>query len=82
MSRSDELDATFRSSLGLPDEAVVADAAYGKTEGWDSVAHMQLVAAIETTFGIMLDTEDVIGLSSYDAARQILRDHHAVALDA
>ncbi len=82
MTRSTELDAAFRNALGLPDEAVVTDAAYGKTEGWDSVAHMQLVAAIETTFDVMLDTEEVIGLSTYDAARQILRDHHAVALDA
>jgi acyl carrier protein len=81
MSDSDKLDATFRSALGLPDEMLVTDAAYGRTASWDSVAHMQLVAAIENAFDIMLDTEDVIGLSSYAAARQILRDHHAVALE-
>jgi len=32
-----------------------------KTPGWDSVAHMRLVAEIESAFDIMMDTEDVIG---------------------
>ena len=82
MSGSDKLDATFRSVFGLPNEVDVADAAYGRTDGWDSVAHMQLVAAIETAFDIMLDTEDVISLSTYVAARQILRERYAVALDS
>jgi len=43
---------------------------------------MQLVAAVENAFGIMLETEDVIAMSDYDAICRILRDHHDVAVDA
>jgi len=46
--------------------------AYGQTQGWDSVAHMALIAAIENTFDIMLPTDDVIGMSSFLKAKEIL----------
>ena len=33
---------------------------------------MQLVAALEDAFDIMLDTDDIIDLSSYDKGKEIL----------
>ncbi len=48
---------------------------YRETEGWSSVAHMQLVAAIEDTFGIMLDTDDVIDMSSFEKAVELLKKY-------
>jgi len=51
--------------------AVTEDLQYGNP-GWDSVAHMALVAAIERTFDVMIDTKDVIGLSSFSKAKEIL----------
>jgi acyl carrier protein len=47
---------------------------------WDSVAHMQLVAEIEDTFDIMLETDDVIGMSSFVTAGEILK-RYGVASD-
>ncbi len=75
-----KLATAFRSSLGLPDDLDLEQAAYGTTRGWDSVAHMQLVAAIEDAFGIMMETEDVIGMSSFPVAKQILRDRHGIGV--
>ena len=71
MSDSERLDAVIRSSLDLAPDTDLASIAYGETESWDSVAHMQLVAAIEESFGIMLETDDVIAMSTYAIARQI-----------
>jgi acyl carrier protein len=82
MSDSEKLDSVIRTSLDLGPDVDLAGIAYGQTEAWDSVAHMQMVAAIEEAFGIMLDTDDVIGMSNYAIARQILRDHYGLALDA
>jgi hypothetical protein len=36
---------------------------------------MQLVAEIENEFNVMLDTDDVIGMSSYPVAVSILQKH-------
>jgi acyl carrier protein len=75
MSTEDQLRAAFVEALGLPAETDVTTTAYRVTRQWDSVAHMQLVATIETAFDLMLDTDDVIGLSSFAAACAILGKH-------
>lgn len=35
------------------------------TEKWDSLVHLTLVTAIEDEFDVMLDTEDILNLNSY-----------------
>jgi acyl carrier protein len=78
---SDTFHSVLRSQLMLPPDVDLTTIAYGRTETWDSVAHMQLVLALEEAFGIALDADDVVAMSSYAAATRILRDHHGVALD-
>ena len=72
MPQVEELKAVFTTAFGVAPESDFESVAYGETEGWDSVAHMALVAAIESKFDIMLDTDDVIALSSYPEAKRIL----------
>lgn len=38
---------------------------YQCVAAWDSVGHMGMIAALEDTFGIMMETEDIIEFSSY-----------------
>ena len=45
---------------------------YQDIKAWDSVGHMGLVANIEDAFDIMLETEDIINLSSYEKGKEIL----------
>ena len=73
MNKTEELRTAFTNAIGLSPEADFDSLAYGKTDGWDSVAHMSLVAEIESTFDVMLDTDDVIGMSSFPEAKRILR---------
>ena len=82
MSDESTLDAAVRTSLGLPDDFEVSTAAYGKIDEWDSVAHLQLVAALEDAFGIMIETDDVIGMSDYATIVDILRTRYDVAVPA
>ena len=70
-----QLQQAFVQALGIPAETDFANLAYGSSEGWDSVAHMALIAEIEAAFDVMLPTEDVLDLSSYGKAREILAKH-------
>jgi acyl carrier protein len=70
-----KLTQAFQVGLGLPEDREVSGLAYRQIAEWDSVAHMQLVMEIETAFDIMLSTEDVIALSSFDAAQTIVTRH-------
>lgn len=52
---------------------------YQDIEAWDSVGHMGLVAALEDAFDIMMDTDDIIDLSSYEKGKEILaKDDYGV----
>ena len=48
---------------------------YQDIVAWDSVGHMSLVAELEDTFDIMLETDDIIDFSSYDKGIEILRKY-------
>ena len=39
---------------------------------WDSVGHMALIAALEEAFDIMMDTDDIIDLSSFEKGKEIM----------
>ena len=69
-----KLTAAFSESLGLASDLVTDDLQYSSS-GWDSVGHMTLIAAIERAFDIMLDTDDVIGMSSFAKAKEIVAKH-------
>ena len=71
----DKLKSAFREALPLPENANYDEIVYGQTNGWDSIAHMTLIAAIETQFDVMLTTEQLIALSSFSKAQQLLQQH-------
>jgi acyl carrier protein len=75
------LREVFRTSLDLPPDADVDDLRYQDNDKWDSLAHMSLVAALEDEFEVMLDTDDVINMSSFGEAVRIL-GKYGVAFDA
>ena len=72
MSGLDRLKHAYVDALGVSPASDFEHFEYAKTPGWDSVAHMRLVAEIENAFDIMLATEDVIDMSSFRKAREIL----------
>jgi len=72
MIDTDRLRKVFRTALGLPDDVDVDALEYQAIDKWDSLAHMTLVAALEDEFGVMLDTDDVLAVSSFPAARAVL----------
>lgn len=81
MSPMDRLIATFRTALNLPDGVDVRQLEYNRIKEWDSVGHMALVGALEEAFDIMLETDDVLDMSSFDKAVEIL-EKNGVVFDA
>ena len=63
----------FVEALDLAADVDVEALEIGKNPEWDSVGHMALVAELESRFGIMLDTEDLIAMASYAQSLEILR---------
>ncbi len=78
MNNIEKYNKVFIDTLGVKEEDL-HELKYRDVQAWDSVGHMTLVAALEDAFDIMLDTDDVIGLSSYEKGKEILsKDSYGV----
>ena len=62
----------FRSVLSLPDGMSKEELVYNKYPGWDSVAHMTIVAKLEESFDCMLDMQDILDMNSFQKAVSIM----------
>jgi acyl carrier protein len=65
----------FAEALKIPASDIDDSTAYEKVSSWDSVAHMGIIAALDSTFDIMIDTDDVIDMSTFGKAREILKKY-------
>lgn len=71
----EKLKQVFVKALVIPEETVTDSLAYNSIKEWDSTAHMILIAELEDVFEVMLDTDDIIDMSSFAKAREILRKY-------
>ncbi|KFZ36544.1 acyl carrier protein [Shewanella mangrovi] len=67
-----KLKTIFATALGIDEAAISDELTYGSIPEWDSTAHMMLVAEIESQYDIMLDTDDIIDMSSPAKAQTII----------
>lgn len=71
------LQALFRGVFDLPPTSDVTRCQQSTTAAWDSMAHVSLIAAIESEFGLSIDAGDSLTLTSYDAAKDYLQGQGA-----
>lgn len=75
MSNTEKLTQAIVDGLQVDPSLVTDELAYESLKEWDSVAHMTLVASIEEAFDIMLDTDEIIDMSSVSKIKEILGKH-------
>jgi acyl carrier protein len=68
----EKLKKIFAEVLNIPINKVTDNLKYGSLPEWSSITHMALIAALDLKFDIMIDTEDVIDMSSFKKAKEIL----------
>jgi acyl carrier protein len=73
MTNTTRLQNAFTRALELPSSTDVTALKYREIMQWDSIGHMALVAEIEDEYGVMFSTDDVLALSSFDKAVELLR---------
>ncbi|MGH3858522.1 acyl carrier protein [Actinokineospora sp.] len=74
MAIADQLRKVFVDALQLDDDVDVENLKYRDIEAWDSVGHMALVAAIEDEFDVQFETDQVIDMSSFKVAVDMVTD--------
>ncbi|NBH36041.1 acyl carrier protein [Clostridiaceae bacterium] len=75
MSNYEKYEKAFVESFEIsPEEA--KKLTYQGIPAWDSVGHMDLIATLEETFDIMMETDDIIDFNSFDKGIEILGKYH------
>lgn len=74
MTNIEKYNKAFCDSFEITDEQLTG-LKYQQIPLWDSVGHMTLVANIEDAFDIMMETDDIIDLSSYEKGIEILKKY-------
>ncbi len=54
------------------DEKELSTLRLKESKSWDSVGHMMLIAALEETFDIMLEPEDMMSIDTYSKGIEVL----------
>ncbi|MBR6183644.1 Acyl carrier protein [Bacteroidales bacterium WCE2004] len=72
MTNLEKLNGIFCEVFSVDAGALGAGFDNKSVEGWDSVRQLSLTAAVEDSFDIMLDPEDILEFTSYDNAKTIL----------
>lgn len=77
MNNLELLNEAFKSSFEVIDNEL-DNLAYKSIDLWDSVGQMTLIANIEDSFNIMIESEDIMDINSYLAAKKILTEKYHI----
>ncbi len=75
MNNLEKYNKVFCEILNLESDFDGTNIKMNETKDWDSVGHMALITALEDAFDIMLETEDILALISYNQGIAVLEKY-------
>lgn len=75
MTNIEKLKNAFVEGLEIPVEEVET-ATMENVDKWDSIGQMSLVAMVEDEFDILLEPDEVMQFTSFEAGKSILKNHN------
>ena len=75
MTNREKYNKTFIGCFSVTEDMLNKDFVYQCIPAWDSIGHMAMIAAIEETFDIMMDIDDIIDFSSYTVGIEKLKNY-------
>lgn len=78
MNNEQKLRQVFSEALEIDITQITDELTYNTIPEWDSIAHMALIAEIDDQFDTMLDTDDVLDMSSFAKAKEILAKYDVI----
>jgi acyl carrier protein len=72
MTNLDKYNAIFTEVFGATVDELGANYNKETVSEWDSVHQLNIISLLEETFDLMLDPEDIMACTSYNAGKEIL----------
>lgn len=80
MTNIEKYTNVFKENFEITEEQA-KDLKYQAISAWDSIGHMDLVATLEDTFEIMMETDDIIDFNSFEKGIEIMKKY-GIDMDA
>jgi len=75
MDNREKYNNVFLESFSISADKLNELLVYQSIPAWDSVGHMGMIAGLEETFDIMMETDDIIEFSSYTVGIEKLKKY-------
>jgi acyl carrier protein len=72
MTNLEKYNAIFKEVFGASVEQLGDNYSKENIGEWDSVHQLNIISLMEETFDLMLDPEDIMACTSYNAGKEIL----------
>ena len=72
MSNLEKYDAIFTEVFGATADQLDDNYSKETVSEWDSVHQLNIISLLEEIFDLMLDPEDIMACTSYNAGKEIL----------
>ena len=69
----EKLKKIMAETFKLDENALNEETKMSKVESWDSLSHLQLIAALEEAFGMEIDMDDMLAMTGYKEILEILK---------
>lgn len=74
MTNLEKYNKIIKSNLDVKEEELNDEVlVYNRHFRWDSIAHVEMVAELEETFGIMFETLDITSFGTYSKGIEIVK---------
>ena len=78
MTDKEKYEQIFMECFSVEKAVLNGEFVYQCVPEWDSVGHMGMIAAIEDTFDIMMEMDDIIDFGSFTIGMEILAKYEIV----
>ena len=72
MTNLEKYNAIFTEVFGVTADQLGDNFSKETVSEWDSVHQLNIISLLEETFDLMLDPEDIMACTSYNAGKEIL----------
>ena len=76
MTNKEKYETIFMDSFSIDKTKLNEELVYESVPDWDSVGHMGLIAQLEESFEIEMETDDIIDFSSFNKGKEILKKYN------
>tara|TARA_B100000073_G_C23492989_1_gene476518 strand:+ start:422 stop:661 length:240 start_codon:yes stop_codon:yes gene_type:complete len=76
MTNKEKYETIFMDSFSIDKTKLNDKLVYESVPDWDSVGHMGLIAELEESFEIEMETDDIIDFSSFEKGKEILKKYN------